>query len=82
MLGEDHSLTKEFPEYLNTITALSKESSEFAIKAKQYDAIDKEVRVLELQDAPIDDQSMHQMKVERAELKDWLHQELMNAHAS
>ncbi|MBE0376830.1 MULTISPECIES: YdcH family protein [Pseudoalteromonas] len=82
MLGEDHSLTKEFPEHLNTITALSKESSEFAARAKQYNAIDKEVRVLELQDAPIDDQSMQQLKVERAELKDWLHKELVSASES
>ncbi|MCQ8879289.1 YdcH family protein [Pseudoalteromonas shioyasakiensis] len=82
MLGEDHSLTKEFPEYLNTIATLNSESAEFSAKAEQYDAIDKEVRVLELQDAPIDDQSMQKMKIERAELKDWLHHTLMSAHSS
>lgn len=82
MLGEDHSLAKEFPEYLNTINELSKKNSEFSAKTKQYNAIDKEVRILELQDAPIDDQAMHQLKVERAELKDWLHQELVSASGS
>lgn len=82
MLGEDHSLTKEFPEYINTIATLHTENAEFATKAKKYNAIDKEVRVLELKDAPIDDQSMHQLKLDRAELKDWLHQKLVHASES
>ena len=55
MLGEDYSLTQDFPEHLNTIKKLNSNISEFADKAKKYNALDKEIRTLELQDAPIDD---------------------------
>ncbi|MFK3858976.1 YdcH family protein [Pseudoalteromonas rhizosphaerae] len=79
MLGEDHSLTKDFPEYQSTITKLNTDNDEFAARAKQYNAIDKEIRVLELQDAPIDDEAMHQLKHDRMALKDWLHQQLADA---
>lgn len=80
MLGEDHSLTKDFPEHLNTIAKLNTDGSEFAGKAKQYDELDKEIRKLELQDAPIDDEAMSQLKHNRAELKDWLYQRLLKAN--
>ncbi|HEA15284.1 hypothetical protein LCGC14_2121890 [marine sediment metagenome] len=79
MLGEDHSLTKDFPEYQCTITQLNTDNAEFAARAKQYNAIDKEIRVLELQGAPIDDEAMHQLKHDRMALKDWLHQQLTDA---
>jgi uncharacterized protein YdcH (DUF465 family) len=79
MLGEDHSLTRDFPEHSNTIATLNTNDSEFAKNATQYDALDKEVRVLELQDAPIDDEAMHQLKHDRAALKDWLYQQLLKA---
>jgi len=52
MLGEDHSLTNDFPQYLNTIAELNKSDTEFAKKADKYDKLDKEIRVLELKDAP------------------------------
>lgn len=80
MLGEDHSLTKDFPDYTQTISKLNASNSTFAAKAKQYNEIDKEIRVLELQDSPIDDEAMQQLKHERMILKDWLHQQLTDAH--
>ena len=52
MLGEDHSLTNDFPQYLNTIAELNKSDTEFAKKADKYDKLDKEIRTLELKDAP------------------------------
>lgn len=82
MLGEDHSLTQDFPDHLSTITKLNTENPEFAKMAQQYNAIDKEIRILELKGAPIDDQAMHQLKHDRAELKDWLHQQLLTASES
>lgn len=78
MLGENHSLTYEFPEHLDTITELCKLDESFAQNAKHYDALDKEIRVLELRGAPIDDRAMNQLKMERAELKDTLHRHLVN----
>lgn len=79
MLGEDHSLTQDFPEHLNTIKKLNSNDPEFADKANKYNALDKEIRTLELQDAPIDDEEMLQLKHDRVVLKDWLHQQLLKA---
>ncbi|WP_158770672.1 YdcH family protein [Paraglaciecola sp. L1A13] len=78
MLGENHSLNSDFPEYREVISTLNKSDAKFAEKAKQYDTLDKEIRVLELKDAPIDDETMHQMKHDRAMLKDLLYQRLLS----
>ena len=40
MLGEDHSLLSEFPEYKDTITALAKSDETFLDEMKQYDLLD------------------------------------------
>ncbi|WP_166425789.1 YdcH family protein [Paraglaciecola sp. 20A4] len=78
MLGENHSLNNDFPEYKEVISTLSKNDDRFAEKAKKYNDLDKEIRVLELKDAPIDDESMHQMKHDRAVLKDLIYQRLLS----
>ena len=78
MLGEDHSLLHEFPEYQAVITKLCQSDSAFTKDAKHYDALDKEIRELELNGAPIDDEAMHQLKHDRAELKDSLYKRLSN----
>jgi len=77
MLGENHSLVNEFPEYKDSIARLSKSDEVFAKNTKHYDALDKEIREHELNDAPIDDEAMHQLKHERAVLKDALYQRLV-----
>ncbi|EHH1030569.1 YdcH family protein [Vibrio parahaemolyticus] len=79
MLGENHSLTHEFPEHLDTITQLSQNDASFAETVKNYNALDKEIRVLELQGSPIDDHAMNVLKHNRAELKDWLHSRIMGS---
>ncbi len=79
MLGENHSLTHEFPEHLDTIAQLAESDSSFAENARNYNALDKEIRVLELQGNPIDDREMNVLKLNRAELKDWLHTRIMGA---
>lgn len=78
MLGEDHSLINEFPEHQATIVELSKVDPTFAEATKQYNALDKEIRELELNGAPIDDDAMNQLKHDRAELKDVLFLRLTN----
>lgn len=79
MLGEDHSLPKEFPEYKDAIAQLVKIDESFAGDANRYNKLDKEIRELELNGAPISDEEMHQKKFERAELKDLLYQRLAEA---
>ncbi len=76
MLGEDHSLANEFPDHLDTIKSLVSNDPTFAKETKRYNALDKEIRVLELQGGPIEDESMVQLKLQRAELKDALFQRI------
>ena len=76
MLGENHSLVNEFPELKDAIAARIESDEAFASDTKRYNAIDKEIRTYELKGAPIDDQAMHQLKLERAELKDSLYHRL------
>lgn len=78
MLGENHSLLNEFPEFKELILSLAKEDDTFKSKMKTYDEIDKEIRVLELNGAPINDEEMHTLKVKRSQLKDDLHIFLKN----
>ncbi|MDN3616277.1 YdcH family protein [Vibrio gallaecicus] len=77
MLGENHSLLSEFPEMKDAITSLVKTDEVFASDMAKYDELDKEIRKLELDGSPIDDGEMHQLKHDRAVLKDSLHQRLV-----
>ena len=80
MLGEDHSLVNEFPEYQEIITRLTRNDEAFAKDTNDYNALDKEIRELELNGNPIDDEAMHQLKHDRAVLKDSLYQRLLDAN--
>lgn len=79
MLGEDHSLAHDFPEYLDLIAHLMKNDPTFCAANKRYTALDKEIRSLELRGSPIDDAAMQQLKLDRAELKDALYETLVSA---
>ncbi len=79
MLGENHALVNEFPEFEQLITKLVSSDGAFATEMKKYNALDEEIRKLELQNAPITDESMQEMKHERAVLKDTLYQLLQKA---
>ena len=79
MLGEDHSLAHDFPEYLDVIAHLMENDPTFCAANKRYTELDKEIRSLELRGSPIDDTAMQQLKHDRAELKDALYQKLVSA---
>jgi len=81
MLGEDHSLLNEFPEFKELIKELTLSDESFASSANQYDTLDVKIRNLELKDSPISDSEMHKMKHDRSQLKDLLFKKLMS-HAS
>ncbi|MGY3572325.1 YdcH family protein [Vibrio sp. SCSIO 43135] len=80
MLGENHSLLNEFSDYTDTIKALAKADEVFLKDMKAYDALDKDIRTLELRDSPISDEEMHRMKHDRAMQKDDLYQRILQAH--
>ncbi|WP_117233806.1 YdcH family protein [Vibrio maerlii] len=79
MLGEVHSLVNDFPEHKDKVEALISNDESFAAENKRYNELDKEIRVLELNGAPIDDEAMHQLKHDRSVLKDALYQRLTSA---
>ncbi len=81
MLGEDHSLLNEFPEFKELIKQLILNDESFSHSASQYDELDEKIRNLELNDSPISDSEMHKMKHDRSQLKDFLFKKLMS-HAS
>ncbi|AEE23304.1 YdcH family protein [Paraglaciecola chathamensis] len=79
MLGESHALLVEFPAHKATIEALGQSDQAFTSQMQKYDALDKEIRELELSNSPIEDNEMHQMKHQRSILKDQLYQCLLHA---
>ncbi|WP_028116785.1 YdcH family protein [Ferrimonas senticii] len=79
MLGEVHSLVNDFPEHQAVIESLLANDPTFAQDTKQYNALDKEIRTLELNNSPIGDDQMHKLKHDRAELKDSLYQRITAA---
>lgn len=82
MLGEDHSLAKDFPDYKGVIARLVETDHEFAKDTTKYNELDKEIRMLELDDAPISDEDMQQKKLDRAALKDVLYNKMAEAGKS
>lgn len=79
MLGEVHSLENDFPEFKETIAKLVKSNKSFDEENSRYNEVDKEIRTLELRNGPIDDEAMHQLKHDRAALKDNLYKQLVAA---
>lgn len=77
MLGEDHSLIIDFPEYRETIEKLNTHDKKFSRSHERYSILDKDIRALELKDAPIDDNTMNALKHERSQLKDFLYQRIL-----
>jgi len=73
MLGENHSLLNEFPEFTALIEKLISNDQLFADRVKQYNELDTKIRKLELANSPISDLEMHKMKHDRSELKDLLY---------
>ncbi|WP_407330730.1 YdcH family protein [Enterovibrio sp. 27052020O] len=80
MLGEKHSLQDDFPELEDRITQLIESDAEFAAENKKYNALDKEIRTLELQGAPIGDLAMQKLKLERSAMKDALYQRVSHSN--
>lgn len=72
MLGEHHSILKEFANDKDTIIELLKKDLHFASLSSQYHELDNKLVTLEEQGVPISDHEFTQLKMRRAELKDEL----------
>ena len=70
MLGEEHDIDHEFPEYHEQIVKLIDRDPEFAALMKEHDRLDNEIRDLELHDQPVSDTFIEDLKKKRALLKD------------
>lgn len=79
MLGEKHSLLHDFPEHKQTINQLCQSDESFVDDNIIYNALDKEIRMLELDNDPISDDEMNRLKQARAAIKDALFQQIINA---
>ncbi|WP_163930064.1 YdcH family protein [Paraferrimonas sp. SM1919] len=77
MLGEDHSLLHDFPEHTDKINQLTASDEDFKRKSLRYHTLDAQIRQQELDGSPISDDAMHELKNERAALKDQLYQMLI-----
>ncbi|HEY5715491.1 MAG TPA: YdcH family protein [Psychromonas sp.] len=80
MLNENHALILDFPELKNDIVQLMHHDAFFQEKSQQYHTLDYEIRQLEISGSPTDDQHMHQLKQQRALLKDLLYRQLKGHH--
>ncbi len=81
MLGENHLLTHEFPEYLSAIIELKSTNRHFCQLAKRYHQLDHQIRGFENNEVPITDEHFIELKAERVTLKDQLYR-LLVAHAN
>ncbi|WP_144212458.1 YdcH family protein [Shewanella donghaensis] len=76
MLNENHALIFDFPEFKQDIVDLTHKDEAFKNLSKQYHLLDYEIRQLEVAGSPTDDEHMHQLKVNRANMKDDLFHQL------
>ncbi|MGB5446793.1 MAG: YdcH family protein [Psychromonas sp.] len=76
MLNENHALILDFPELKNDIVQLTHKDPLFKQNSQQYHTLDYEIRQLEISGSPTDDGHMHQLKQQRALLKDLLYEQL------
>ncbi|MGS0673926.1 YdcH family protein [Shewanella sp. 0m-4] len=80
MLGENHLLTHEFPEYLSAIIELKSRNKAFCVLAKRYHQLDHQIRGFEENEVPTSDAHFMALKAERVALKDQIYQILV-AHS-
>lgn len=72
-----HELHEEFPQFSQLIDQLKHDNPDFRERFKQYAELDQQIEGLELRDSPVGDDSLHQLKQQRLELKDDLYKELL-----
>ena len=77
MLGENHSLANEFPEFKERIHDLKLADEQFAQMANEYNALVHKIRGLEMNGIPVSDSTFNEMKLRGLHLKDQLYHRLI-----
>ncbi|MGF1694291.1 YdcH family protein [Vibrio kyushuensis] len=80
MLNENHAFILDFPELKLDIVQLNHDDPTFKAKLQKYHELDYDIRQLEISGSPINDESMHDLKLQRMELKDTLYVQLTKHH--
>ncbi|MCG8394009.1 MAG: YdcH family protein [Pseudomonadales bacterium] len=78
MLGENHSIYHEFPDFHQKINELASSDPDFRALVDEHDKLDKQIRGLEMRESPIADLDMERLKKERIRLKDRVYHRLNN----
>jgi len=78
MYGVRHSLTNDFPELSQLIDDLRSRDREFARLMDEYHRTDKKIYGYEIQQRPVADDYVEQLKRSRVRLKDQLYRMLQN----
>ncbi|QDP00599.1 YdcH family protein [Thalassotalea sp. PS06] len=73
---ENHALDLDFPEYAEKIQTLKTSDDAFKTQSDEYHQLDKQIRTLEQNNVPTDDEHFNEMKKHRAALKDVLYARL------
>lgn len=76
MLGENHSIHHEFPDFHQKIDELANADPTFKALILEHDKLDKQIRGLEMRESPISDPEMERLKQDRIRLKDEVYQRL------
>lgn len=72
-----HELHEEFPQFNQLIDQLRQDDPDFRERFTHYADLDQQIEGLERRDSPIGDDSLHQLKQQRLELKDTIYKELV-----
>ncbi len=73
-LVDNHPLSRDFPEFKETIHALKTHDLHFAKQMEKYEALDKEIVRSEQGVEHLSDGELDTLKMQRVQLKDLLHQ--------
>ncbi len=76
MLGENHSIHHEFPDFHQKIDELANADPSFKALILEHDKLDKQIRGLEMRESPISDPEMERLKQDRIRLKDEVYHRL------
>ena len=80
MLNENHALILDFPDLKLDIVQLNHDDPMFKAELQKYHVLDYDIRQLEITEAPVGDEYMNNLKIQRVQLKDTLHKQLINHH--